>query len=284
MEGSVLLPKVFSKSKDELSDMDNYETLDPENHEDLVQDNLLKVKHISNSTGSLNTPSLAGYKKKSKIVVKSLFNLSERSFMSSNSNSPSGENKALKKKCKKVSNSKLSLRYSRHQSEPPDMYSSQPSYVNCAEDKQLIRQISDSAIPLTSRSSIELITEGCKNLPETKEQEKDEEKGTERQEKSDPIVSEYLNHKSSGENTAFLLSPATKNKLQTLYAAHTSTPSHLLRKSLAVNDYILTPMTDDDKSMSPITQSATKMTKAMQVRVLCMMLFLCFHTFLKIFH
>ncbi|XP_001599684.2 uncharacterized protein LOC100114766 [Nasonia vitripennis] len=264
LEGSVLLPKVFSKSKDEISDMDNYETLGSENYEALSQDNLLKVKHMSNSTGSLNTPSLTNYKKKSKIVVKSLFNLSERSFMSSNSNSPSSENKASKKKYKKGLNSKLSLRYSRHHSEPPDMYSSQPCYVNCAEDKELIRQTSESTIPLTSRSSIELIAEDCKNQQETKEPQKDEEKGTEPQEKSDPAVSEYLNRKTSGESTAFLLSPATKNKLKTLYAAHTSTPSNLLRKSLAVNDYILTPMTDDDKSMSPITQSATKMTKAMQ--------------------
>lgn len=63
------------------------------------------------------------------------------------------------------------------------------------------------------------------------------------------------------------LSPITKNKFKNLYTVHTSTPSNLLRQSLVINDYISTPITNnDDKSMSPITQSATKMTKAMQVR------------------
>lgn len=62
-----------------------------------------------------------------------------------------------------------------------------------------------------------------------------------------------------------LQSPIVKNRFRNVYAVHTSTPSSLLRRSLATNDYILTPLTNNDKSMSPITQSATKMTKAMQV-------------------
>lgn len=62
------------------------------------------------------------------------------------------------------------------------------------------------------------------------------------------------------------LSPIVRNRFRNVYAVHTSTPSSLLRRSLATNDYMLTPITNnDDRSMSPITQSATKMSKAMQV-------------------
>ena len=240
LENSRLPPKMFSKSEDELSGMESYDLLKKEN--------LLKVKHISNSTGSLNTPKLTGYKKKGHIILKSFLNLSERSA----SKSPS-EDKASKKKSGK------SPRYSRHQSEPPDMYSSQTSYESCGKDNELVRQASDSAILVSNRSSMEML--GNDKTPQKSIATPVEQNG----EQSDPIASDY---KSSSDNATFLLSPATKSKLRCLYAAHTSTPSNLLRKSLASNDYILTPITDDDKSMSPITQSATKMTKAMQVYML----------------
>ncbi|KAK0182955.1 hypothetical protein PV327_001035 [Microctonus hyperodae] len=52
-------------------------------------------------------------------------------------------------------------------------------------------------------------------------------------------------------------SPAAKNKFWNVYGAHTSTPS------LANREYRLTPAVTD-KSMSPISRSTTKMTKAMQ--------------------
>lgn len=53
-------------------------------------------------------------------------------------------------------------------------------------------------------------------------------------------------------------SPMAKNKFWNVYGAHTSTPS------LANREYGLTPAATD-KSMSPISRSTTKMTKAMQV-------------------
>ncbi|KAK0164651.1 hypothetical protein PV328_003250 [Microctonus aethiopoides] len=52
-------------------------------------------------------------------------------------------------------------------------------------------------------------------------------------------------------------SPMAKNKFWNVYGAHTSTPS------LANREYGLTPAATD-KSMSPISRSTTKMTKAMQ--------------------
>lgn len=186
--------------------------------------NLIKTKPMSNSTGSINRQAFC---KKDK-VLKSFLNVSESS-LSQNCNS-------------KESPSKLnhSPRHSRHQSEPPNMYSTQ---FNTKQD-ELSRQHSDPVLPTSTTKSNTVEMESP-----TKENN----------------LRERLDSKSSSENAPFLLSPATKSKLRMLYAAHTSTPSNLLRKSLAMNDYVLTPITDDDKSMSPITQSATKMTRAMQV-------------------
>ncbi|KAJ8664737.1 hypothetical protein QAD02_006399 [Eretmocerus hayati] len=189
------LPKVLSKSEDEL------------NAADCQCDQgsrLLKSKPISSSTGSLHCA-------KPKITLKSYLDVSESETTRTKdeidlSNPGAGGDEG-------------DQRLSRHQSEPPNMYSSQ-ACDNRGDE--LLRLASDPTI----RSS------------------------------EDELAS-------SGEQ--LMLSPATKNKLRCLYAAHTSTPSNLLRKSLALpNDYILTPISDDDKSMSPISQSATKMTKAMQ--------------------
>ncbi|EFN88118.1 uncharacterized protein LOC105192159 [Harpegnathos saltator] len=93
-----------------------------------------------------------------------------------------------------------------------------------------------------------------------------------------PLKTRMLNVETSNEiapsveprtGNACHLSPIVRNRFRNVYAVHTSTPSSLLRRSLVTNDYILTPITNnDDRSMSPITQSATKMSKAMQESIM----------------
>lgn len=198
-------------------------------------DNLVKTKPMSNSTGSINRQVCL----KDNKTHKSYLNISE--------------NLLFKKSSLKESTSKLeeSPRIPRPQSEPPNMYSTQSS----TKEDELSRQHSDPALPISSSKSNTFEVESL-----TKEDN----------------VRERSDSKSSSENAPFILSPATQSKLWMLYAAQTSTPSNLLRKSIATNDFVLTPITDDDKSMSPITQSATKMTRAMQVNLFCMVLFLSF--------
>lgn len=205
--------KMFSKSEDELSDAESYEVLSGE-------PNLLKMKHISNSTGSLNTPFLSSYKKKSKVVFKNFLNLSERSISSSPRGSKSKSSK------KKPAEQELL----RHHSEPFNVC----SLKKTMKKNEMFRQSSEPSL----LSSKQISPESPKISPQ-------------------------------GYNKpAVVLSPTTKNKLRSIYAAHTSTPSNLLRKSLAAGDCALTPISDDEKSMSPITQSTSKMTKDMQVRIL----------------
>ncbi|CAB0041734.1 unnamed protein product [Trichogramma brassicae] len=204
-ESSNLLTKTISKSEDELSG--------PENYEANSEPNLLKIKHISNSTGSLNTPLLSKHKKKSKDVLKSFLNLSAHSSTSS-----------LKES--KNRNKTLPERYSRHQSEPPETYSLLPR-------EGISQPQSNPESPTLSESSTEVI-------------------------KQSPVAANVLQQSNN------LHSPMVKSKLRFIHAAHTSTPSNLIRKNMTVNDYVLMPTTDDEKSMSPITQSTTKMTKAMQ--------------------
>lgn len=75
--------------------------------------------------------------------------------------------------------------------------------------------------------------------------------------------SEYLSYSEKG---LYGLSP--QHKLRSVRDIHTSTPSNLLRQSLGCYDHIFTPILNDDNSTSPITQSATKMSRAMQVCML----------------
>lgn len=139
------------------------------------------------------------------------------------------------------------------------MYSTQSS----TKEDELSRQNSDPMLPISTTKSNTFKSES----PTTEDNAR-----------------ERLNSKSSVGNAPFLPSPATMSKLRMLYTPHTSTPSNLLTKNLVMNDYVLTPITDDDKSMSPITQSATKMTRAMQVKLFCMTLFKLNSMYLTLFN
>lgn len=134
-------------------------------------------------------------------------------------------------------------------SEPPDLYSTR-NVTHCDNlTNDGVRRNSESilvSIPTTNIQSSPLKT--CASNV-----------------KSSETTSNIESHDESA-CTHNLQSPMVKNRFRNVYAVHTSTPSTLLRRSLAINDYILTPITNNDRSMSPITQSATKMTKAMQVR------------------
>lgn len=151
-----------------------------------------------------------------------------------------------------TSNCNLSGKLTRQLSEPPDMYSIHNA-VRCdhlvtINDGELIRQNSEPTLSFVAKSDVKEV------FPPS------------RTRTSSVKASEIDSNIERTENTCAHLSPIVKNKFRNLHAVHTSTPSNLLRRSLVTNDYILTPIANnDDKSMSPITQSATKMTKAMQV-------------------
>lgn len=145
----------------------------------------------------------------------------------------------------------------RQLSEPSDMYSAH-SVVHrrdrspTTNDGELVRQKSEPTLPFVVRpdaqddafSPLETRTLSVETSNETAPS-------------VEPCVGNACAH----------LSPIMRNRFRNVYAVHTSTPASLLRRSLATNDYMLTPITNnDDRSMSPITQSATKMSKAMQVR------------------
>lgn len=132
-------------------------------------------------------------------------------------------------------------------SEPPDLYSTH--YDNLTNDAELVRRNSESTLASIATLNVQnSLSKTCTSNVKLSE-----------------IISNVESHTESA-CTHNLQSPIVKNRFRNVYAVHTSTPSSLLRRSLATNDYILTPITNNDRSMSPITQSAIKMTKAMQVR------------------
>ncbi|XP_035737732.1 uncharacterized protein LOC118448498 [Vespa mandarinia] len=254
----------FTKSDDEF----NLENSDSHTN------NLIRTKHISNSTGSLNEPTASIYKDKRKAMLVGLVNITDNkrtNEQSINKESSPKQNKSYVNNSgsykttnrstflqedsfndgdtEKISNlSGTTLKLSRQSSEPPDMYSSQIT-TNKVDSSELIRQYSEPVFPISRRKNIEV---ACKSRIT--------------QDVVDAKSSELtIKSESFTENACSYPSPIVKNRFWNVYAAHTSTPSNLLRRSLVANDYILTPITNnDDKSMSPITQSATKMTKAMQ--------------------
>ncbi|XP_017759079.1 PREDICTED: uncharacterized protein LOC108549996 [Eufriesea mexicana] len=257
LEKSLLQTKVLlSKSDDELS-MENCDT---------NNDSLLHTKHISNSTGSLNTPSLRSYKDKRKALLMRFVNIKEEqmddqyndwdihksekgSYIEESINSKSSnanvslqdfDSKELEQDNNVTTNT---ARLSRQFSEPPDMYSSQTT-LNEISENELFRQSSEPTFSVSEATRDDTSLIKCSE---------DNKKSV-----------EYSKLESHTDNACVHLSPVVKNRLWNVYVAHTSTPSNLLRKSLVTNDYMLTPTTNNDKSMSPITQSATKMTKAMQ--------------------
>lgn len=253
LEKSLLQTKMLlSKSDDELS-VDNSDT----NNE-----SLLHTKHISNSTGSLNIPTLRNYKEKRRAMLMRFVNIKEEQLDNSYHNyimdEPSKsfqENSYTDDSMRSKSDGNISLqehfnieeseqddntvRLSRQMSEPPDMYSSQTTLHETSENQLVKQNLRPTLRTIDGISS----SKGSNDNTNT---------------------SEHTEAESNTDN-ACNISPIVKNRLWNVYVAHTSTPSNLLRKSLVNNDYMLTPITNNDKSMSPITQSATKMTKAMQV-------------------
>ncbi|XP_076298264.1 uncharacterized protein LOC143217645 isoform X1 [Lasioglossum baleicum] len=264
VEKSIVERKVlFSKSDDELS-MDN---------SDMNTDSsLLRSKRISNSTGSLNTPTLRNYKDKRKAMFIQFADIKEEksdekyqnwclnnsvkeyegdSYVNDSVFSNTGDRSiSLHEEQCKIGNSRCDsntvsniIRLSRKLSEPPDMYSSQ-SILHETRESELLRQNSEPTLSMSKTTNVDVIS--CKCSEDNKK----------------PL--EHSKIELHTDNACIHFSPIVKNRLWNVYGAHTSTPSNLLRKSLVTNDYMLTPITNNDKSMSPITQSATKMTKAMQ--------------------
>ncbi|CAK9800599.1 Rho GTPase-activating protein 19 [Anthophora plagiata] len=258
LEKSLLQTKLLlSKSDDELST----ENCDTNN------DSLLHTKHISNSTGSLHTPTLRSYKDKRRAMLMRFVNIKEEqmddeydwsinksdngSYINESINSKTSDtNVSLQEHCKskklgQADNTAINtVRLSRQLSEPPDMYSSQTILYETSKN-ELVRQNSEPIFSVSKTSDGEIVS--LSKYVEDNEQKL-----------------EYSKIESCPDSACVHLSPIVKNRLWNVYVAHTSTPSNLLRKSLVTNDYMLTPITNNDKSMSPITQSATKMTKAMQ--------------------
>ncbi|XP_076244973.1 uncharacterized protein LOC143185671 [Calliopsis andreniformis] len=251
LEKSLLQKKVlFCKSDDELS-MENCET---------NNDSLLHTKHISNSTGSLNTPTMRNYKDKRKTMLMRFVNIKEEQIdekyheWSMNKTNDSvisktdDENLSLEgviKDLERGDNTPINtVKLPRQHSEPPDMYSSQSTLYETREN-ELIRQSSEPTLSISKATYVDMASPS-KNYEANKKSV------------------EHSKIELHSDSACAHLSPIVKNRLWNVYVAHTSTPSNLLRKSLVTNDYMLTPITNNDKSMSPITQSATKMTKAMQ--------------------
>nr|XP_012147067.1 PREDICTED: protein PF14_0175 isoform X1 [Megachile rotundata]XP_012147068.1 PREDICTED: protein PF14_0175 isoform X1 [Megachile rotundata]XP_012147069.1 PREDICTED: protein PF14_0175 isoform X1 [Megachile rotundata] len=257
LEKSLLQTKMLhSKSDDELS-IENCDT----NNE-----SLLHTKHISNSTGSLNIPTLRNYREKRRAMLMKFVNIKEEQLDSKYHNYIMDEpSKSFHENSytddsmlSNISDANISLqedfniketeqddntvtntaKLSKHLSEPPNVYSPQTT-LHETNENQSVRQNLGSTLRAVDEVSASKCFEDNMNILQHTEAE-------------------------SRTDNACNLSPIVKNRLWNVYVAHTSTPSNLLRKSLVNNDYILTPITNNDKSMSPITQSATKMTKAMQ--------------------
>ncbi|CAG5077495.1 Similar to ARHGAP19: Rho GTPase-activating protein 19 (Homo sapiens) [Cotesia congregata] len=240
--------KSLSKSEDELS-TDSFISLD--------NDNLNHSKCKSDRTDCLSTPSI-GRKIKKKLVVLDLDTENDSickdspvadqegllDVMKSSENvcitfdKSIGEVSEIKSKEQTLLDITNNVR--RHNSEPPNVYSSK-ELVDKSPTASISNK-SDSLLPPRSSPDNEILTiPGCSEI-------------------SKPVSSCSKKSSTKGNSS----SPKLKTKLWLAHsAAYTSTPSDLLRRNLP-SDYGLTPITRNDKSMSPITQSATKMTKAMQ--------------------
>lgn len=222
---------------------------------------------MSSSTGSLHTPTLSMFKAEKARLINFLSideenSQSETNYNETNLSEIEEHLNSHRISCNEKTNSTKSnnsnhVRLSRHCSEPPNMYSSQASLDDLSENENFVRQNSDPAIAISKRANMEALFTpklsisniGQKYLTSDKDSRKSE--GT-----------------SSG--TGVKYASPMKSILRNMFTAHTSTPSNFLHRNLNSNEYILTPITDNDKSMSPITQSATKMSKAMQVCMLSM--------------
>ncbi|XP_034948153.1 uncharacterized protein RhoGAP54D [Chelonus insularis] len=250
-KASLSSKKLFSKSDDELS-MDSFGSFE--------NGNLINSKHISNSTGSINSP-IGGQKEKKKILMNFIDRYKDRDSDTSGKspkkksstpkNSSIGSSKSPKKvssksieKNKTVESNKLSLsditnQVRRYNSESAEMYSS-PNSPSTIEEDESVDQESGSYVRGTIAPNFKIIFTPSKSLHDTG---------------SGPSRIKALKGSS----------PSTVNKPWYVRGGtHTSTPSDLLRRNLASNEYGLTPIANSDKSMSPITQSTSKMTKAMQ--------------------
>ncbi|XP_017888249.1 uncharacterized protein LOC108629853 isoform X2 [Ceratina calcarata] len=178
LEKSLLKRKVLlSKSDDELS-IENSDT---------TTDSLIHAKHISNSTGSLNTPMLRKYKDK-KAVFMRFVNIKEEqvddqyhdwntcnsekgSYIDESVNSKaSDEDASLQQRINSTGSNKDTasdtLRLSRQSSEPPNMYSQQDS-LHETDQNSLHRQCSEPTFSTLDKTSNE-DAECPSKLPENK--------------------------------------------------------------------------------------------------------------------
>lgn len=273
LEKSLLPPKaLFSKSDEELS-IDSYEPLEG--------DNLLHVKQISSSTGSLATPSLGHFKPNKKVVLVNFMNISEekaergerngetsshwtfKAFGKAKSEPLPGKTKTKASSLQDINIATTKVRFSRQLSEPGVCSTKTESE---STENDLVRQNSDPVFPVTRKPNIEIVFSPTSSMPDLK---------------SEISPEKLLAETSTSSKTSTYSPPTAMSKFWNSYTAHTSTPAkNLFRKSLAAaaaaaNECLLTPIPNNDKSMSPITQSTTKMSKAMQVR---MHMFTCFYS------
>ncbi|XP_077261685.1 uncharacterized protein LOC143897167 isoform X1 [Temnothorax americanus] len=238
---------VLSKSNDELS-TENCDT---------INNDLLHAKHTS-SIDSVKNETLTNYKAKKKLSIDDSINVKEEldgkdtqhdakqdlSSIELSSSTSLQEINVIINEDSQSDTGKLTRPFS----EPPNLYSIR-NVTHCDNlTNDGMRRNSESTLAsIATRNTVQVSpSETCTLNAKSSET--------------------TLNVDSHAESacTDNLQSPMVKNRFRNVYAVHTSTPSSLLRRSLATNDYILTPNTNNDRSMSPITQSATKMTKAMQ--------------------
>ncbi|XP_072750140.1 uncharacterized protein [Anoplolepis gracilipes] len=245
LEDSLLPARMLlSKSNDEFS-TENCDT---------TNNDLLHAKHLSSSVDSFTNETFTRCKVKKKLCNQSTNTkeeLDEKNMQHDTKQSLGlmelSWNTSLQEINVMPSDNKLSDdKLTRQLDEPPDVCSTQ-NVNHCDNDS------------LTNND--ELVPHNSESITATPNVETSPKKICTSNKKSSET---NLNVESRTENACNLQSPIVKNRFRNVYAVHTSTPSSLLRRSMVTNDYILTPITNNDKSMSPITQSATKMTKAMQ--------------------
>ncbi|XP_020299111.1 rho GTPase-activating protein gacM-like isoform X2 [Pseudomyrmex gracilis] len=250
LEDSMLPSRMLlSKSNDELS-TENCNTTD---------NDFLHSKHINSNSNNLTNEVLMSFDVQDKVDDRSI-NVGEKSDdKNTHHNTEDSSNSMQIYLNRSVQNSNVMIsddrrsdidKLTRTINEPHDIYST-CNVINCGNlsvtDDIFVRQNSESVFASTAMPNVQITSSKTRASSI----------------KSPEIVTNDEPY--PGSSCAHSLqSPIIRNRFKNVYSVHTSTPSSLLRQSLATNDYISTPNTNNDKSMSPITQSATKMTKAMQ--------------------
>lgn len=250
LEDSMLSSRMLlSKSNDELS-TENCNTTD---------NDFLHSKHINSNSNNFKNEVVTSFDVQNKLDDRSMNAIEKSDDKNTQQDAENSSNSMQIYLNKSVQNSNVMIIDDRRSdidkltqkiNEPHDMYST-CNVINCnlsVTDSTFVRQNSESVFASVVMPNVQITSsKTCASNIKSPETVTNEE----------PYSGSSCAHS--------LQSPIIRNRFKNIYSVHTSTPSSLLRRSLVTNDYISTPNTNDDKSMSPITQSATKMTKAMQV-------------------